>query len=616
VPRIFVSKLGGVVSEVFYWDRSNKPVDLPASAFSGVMRESTDGTWVAYRDVIEPDVVRLWDCRRARPHGRLEGRGEAALVHARFYPGAEFSPDNRLLATAHWRAGAFALQLDEVGSCLPVKSVPGVAPVLWLPDGRHLLSHGRSVTGQKDEELDRADDRWAAYPEYPGNHVRLPFAQVWEVAAPVPTYRRNGAITRVLFNNDHTRLIVDDTVWEVSQGEREVRLRQTELDVPGAALGFHGKELWAAILPAMPPNDYVEASVPVLSRLAVGPLAATGPGGPLAGLNSFLAGTALLEWHPPKLIRLSPPCQPISPEPPDYSEQLSRAWKNVWEEKRDERTELEHRLAVPFMRATRAIWRPETAFVLAQTDAGERGWSCAPKLSTPKQSMWIGGTTTSPSPCHCWDAMTGRVVAFEAFRNISASRPGIDPASAFSRDGKHFVTIEPFALTVRNGDDGSVVRSFKTEGLLQCDWFVWGVDGRFFVALSADRGKDGNVGVAGKEKPGLYSHPEAGMTKALIFDTQGDAVRALMGPKEEWTAVALSAGAETVFTGDEDGLLRVRDGTSGRELARWRAHAAGVTALTLTSDGKQLVSGGRDGTIRVWNIPWIRSELAKLGLDW
>jgi hypothetical protein len=610
-PQILVAKLGDVVSKVFYWDpkKRDKPVDLPASAFSGVMRESSDGTWVAYRDVNEPDVVRLWDCRRARPHGRLEGRGEAALVHASAFPGAEFSPDNRLLATAHWRAGAFALQLDEVGSCLPVKSVPGVAPVLWLADGRHLLSHGRSVTGQKDDRGAWADDR-----ESQGSRVELPFAQVWEVAAPVPTYRRNGAITRALFNNDHTQLLVDDTVWEVSQGERGVSLRQTELDVPGAVLGFRGKELWAATLPAKPPTNrgYAEASVPVLSRLAVGPLAATGPGGPLAGLNSFLAGTALPEWHPPRLIRLSPPGQPIWSEPPDYSEQLKMTWNRVWQEKRDEQKTIETMLAFPFMRATRATWRPETAFVLAQADAGSRDW-----YFFRNTQSWSIGTATGRSPCHCWDATTGRVVAVEAFRNISASRPGIDPASAFSRDGKHFVTPELVArtLTVRNGDDGSVVRSFKTEGPLQCDWFVWGVDGRFFVALSADR-EAGGFPVAGEEKPGLYSNPEAGMTKALIFDTQGDTVRALMGPKGEWTAVALSAGAETVFTGGDGGLLRVRDGNSGRELARWRAHAAGVTALTLSSDGKLLVSGGRDGTIRVWNIPWIRSELANLGLDW
>ncbi len=120
----------------------------------------------------------------------------------------------------------------------------------------------------------------------------------------------------------------------------------------------------------------------------------------------------------------------------------------------------------------------------------------------------------------------------------------------------------------------------------------------------------------GEQKPGLYSHPEAGITKALVFDVKGDEVRALEGPKEEWAAVALSAGAETIFTGGEDGLLRVLDGKNGRELARWRAHGAAVTALTLSSDGKLLVSGARDGTLRVWNIPWIREELAKLGLDW
>lgn len=106
------------------------------------------------------------------------------------------------------------------------------------------------------------------------------------------------------------------------------------------------------------------------------------------------------------------------------------------------------------------------------------------------------------------------------------------------------------------------VRSFKIDGLLDCDWFVWGVDGRFFIAISRDRGE--RLHIMGEQKPGLYSHPEAGITKALVFDVKGDEVRALEGPKEEWAAVALSAGAETIFTGGEDGLLRVLDGKNGR----------------------------------------------------
>jgi WD40 repeat protein len=55
---------------------------------------------------------------------------------------------------------------------------------------------------------------------------------------------------------------------------------------------------------------------------------------------------------------------------------------------------------------------------------------------------------------------------------------------------------------------------------------------------------------------------------------------------------------------------------TGQEVARWQAHDAAVTALTFSPDGALLASGARDGRLRVWNVPWIRAELAKLGLDW
>jgi WD40 repeat protein len=71
-----------------------------------------------------------------------------------------------------------------------------------------------------------------------------------------------------------------------------------------------------------------------------------------------------------------------------------------------------------------------------------------------------------------------------------------------------------------------------------------------------------------------------------------------------------------VASGGEDGLIRLRDVESGRELARWQAHDAAVTALTFSPDGTLLASGAADGSLRVWNIPWIRSELAAIGLDW
>jgi WD40 repeat protein len=46
------------------------------------------------------------------------------------------------------------------------------------------------------------------------------------------------------------------------------------------------------------------------------------------------------------------------------------------------------------------------------------------------------------------------------------------------------------------------------------------------------------------------------------------------------------------------------------------AHVASVTALTFHPEGHTLDSGGADGVLKLWNLPLIRKELAKLWLDW
>jgi cytochrome c len=67
---------------------------------------------------------------------------------------------------------------------------------------------------------------------------------------------------------------------------------------------------------------------------------------------------------------------------------------------------------------------------------------------------------------------------------------------------------------------------------------------------------------------------------------------------------------------NEGRLVRSRNVATGRELARWQGHDGGVTVLLFSKDGRTLYSGGQDGTLKLWNLPFIRQELKKLGLDW
>jgi signal transduction histidine kinase len=92
----------------------------------------------------------------------------------------------------------------------------------------------------------------------------------------------------------------------------------------------------------------------------------------------------------------------------------------------------------------------------------------------------------------------------------------------------------------------------------------------------------------------------------------------------------LGAGSppSTVFSPDGKTLavvhnrfdVRLLDLPTGRELATFSpphpAQAVWSQGLAFSSDGRWLVMAKQDGEIVAWDLPVIRAELAKLGLDW
>jgi WD40 repeat protein/Tfp pilus assembly protein PilF len=79
----------------------------------------------------------------------------------------------------------------------------------------------------------------------------------------------------------------------------------------------------------------------------------------------------------------------------------------------------------------------------------------------------------------------------------------------------------------------------------------------------------------------------------------GNAVHEL---KHARRVLSVAVTSRHVLTGGDDGLVRVFDLQSGRELRTLAGHQKAVGKLAVASDGQTVASGSDDGTVKVWAI--------------
>ncbi|MGH1396521.1 MAG: WD40 repeat domain-containing protein, partial [Trichormus sp.] len=74
---------------------------------------------------------------------------------------------------------------------------------------------------------------------------------------------------------------------------------------------------------------------------------------------------------------------------------------------------------------------------------------------------------------------------------------------------------------------------------------------------------------------------------------------------EDWVlSVAMSQDGQTIVSGGEDGTVRLWN-LQGLPLAEpFRGHEDWVLSVAISSDGKTIVSGAKDGTVRLWPGGW------------
>jgi WD40 repeat protein len=88
-----------------------------------------------------------------------------------------------------------------------------------------------------------------------------------------------------------------------------------------------------------------------------------------------------------------------------------------------------------------------------------------------------------------------------------------------------------------------------------------------------------------------------------VVDTTAEGVtQRFQGHNDTVRAVAVSNDGSRIVSGGLDGTVRIWDEVGGMEVGEpRRGHEGGVFSVAISSDGSSIVSGGLDGMVRLWD---------------
>lgn len=152
-------------------------------------------------------------------------------------------------------------------------------------------------------------------------------------------------------------------------------------------------------------------------------------------------------------------------------------------------------------------------------------------------------------------------------------------------------------ITLRNLKNGKIIRSF-TEHSGSIYALCISSDGQTLISGS----RDTTIKIWHLHTIDIY---KSNSINRLIGDGLVDT---LTGHSDSINAVAITQNGRIIISGSEDNTIKLWDLNTGECLATLDGHEAGVRAVAISPDGQLLVSGSADNTIKLWQLPSVENE--------